>query len=103
MSHVCCLVVLLAPPARGDDIFTAKVIGVTDGDTITVLRDKTPVKVRLEGIDCPEKKQAFGQRALESKRELRTENEGAFRVWMEARGASRSEERCQQGRVNHVL
>jgi hypothetical protein len=30
--------------------FTARVIGVSDGDTITVLRDRPPVKVRLFGI-----------------------------------------------------
>jgi hypothetical protein len=30
---------------------------------MTVLRNKTPVKIRLHGIDCPEKRQAFGQRA----------------------------------------
>jgi len=33
-----------------------KVVGVSDGDTITVLNEKTPIKVRLCGIDCPEKK-----------------------------------------------
>jgi micrococcal nuclease len=40
-----------------------KVVGVTDGDTITVLQEKNPIKVRLYGIDCPEKRQAFGTRA----------------------------------------
>jgi endonuclease YncB( thermonuclease family) len=39
------------------------VVGVADGDTITVLRDKHPEKIRLYGIDCPEKRQAFGKRA----------------------------------------
>ena len=40
------------------------VVGVTDGDTITVLRDShQQIKVRLWGIDCPEKKQYFGTRA----------------------------------------
>ena len=43
--------------------FTAKAIGVSDGDTITVLYQGYPQKIRLEGIDCPEKAQAFGQRA----------------------------------------
>lgn len=43
--------------------FTGKVIGVSDGDTITVLHQGHPEKIRLEGIDCPEKAQAFGQRA----------------------------------------
>ena len=45
--------------------WTGKVIGISDGDTITVLEPikKTPVKIRLYGIDTPEKKQAFGTRA----------------------------------------
>lgn len=38
------------------------VIGVTDGDTITILdSEKQPHKIRLAGIDAPEKKQAFGK------------------------------------------
>lgn len=40
--------------------FTGKVVGVADGDTITVLRDNEQVKIRLAGIDAPEKAQAFG-------------------------------------------
>ena len=43
--------------------FTGKVVGVSDGDTITVLRNRTPIKVRLHGIDCPEIGQDFGSRA----------------------------------------
>jgi len=43
--------------------FRAKVIGVLDGDTIEVLRDKSPVHIRLYGIDCPEHDQDFGTRA----------------------------------------
>lgn len=43
--------------------WSGKVIGVTDGDTIKVLRDGKQVKIRLYGIDCPEKRQAFGQKA----------------------------------------
>jgi endonuclease YncB( thermonuclease family) len=47
--------------------FTGKVIGVADGDTITVLSvdgdTKTPVKIRLAGIDTPEKAQDYGAKA----------------------------------------
>jgi micrococcal nuclease len=44
--------------------FHGKVVGVSDGDTITVLTpDKTQHKIRLFGIDCPEKHQDFGQKA----------------------------------------
>jgi micrococcal nuclease len=42
---------------------TGKVVGVADGDTITVLQDRTQYKIRLYGIDCPESGQDFGNRA----------------------------------------
>lgn len=41
--------------------YQAKVISVSDGDTIKVLvGGNEVVKIRLHGIDAPEKKQAFG-------------------------------------------
>lgn len=41
-----------------------RVVKIADGDTITVLAPgNRQVKVRLYGVDCPESKQAFGQRA----------------------------------------
>ena len=39
------------------------VVGVTDGDTITVLHEGKGEKIRLYGIDTPEKDQAFGKKA----------------------------------------
>lgn len=39
------------------------VVGVNDGDTITILAQSRTVRMRLFGIDCPEKGQAFGQTA----------------------------------------
>ncbi len=44
-------------------LITGKVIRVSDGDTITLLVDKTKVKVRLAGIDAPETGQDFGQKS----------------------------------------
>ena len=41
--------------------FSAKVIGVSDGDTITVLVSNRQVKIRIEGIDCPEPGQPFSR------------------------------------------
>ena len=38
-----------------------KVVGVTDGDTIKVLKDGKQVKIRLASIDCPEKGQPYSQ------------------------------------------
>ena len=40
--------------------FTGKCVGVTDGDTITVLVGLEQMKIRLEGIDTPERGQDFG-------------------------------------------
>ena len=43
------------------------VVGISDGDTITVLRNgREQIKVRLYGIDCPEKRQAWGSRATQA-------------------------------------
>ena len=36
---------------------TGKVVGIEDGDTLTLLVDKTQIRVRLEGIDTPERAQ----------------------------------------------
>ncbi len=54
---------LLSDAAGATPAFRAKVIGVADGDTITVLHDRRSQKVRLQGIDSPEKGQPFGERA----------------------------------------
>jgi len=45
--------------------FKAKVIRIMDGDTMEVLCQKTPIKIRLAHIDCPEKRgsQPFGNNA----------------------------------------
>ena len=40
-----------------------KVVSIHDGDTITILQDKQQIKVRLFGIDAPEKKQDYGQKS----------------------------------------
>lgn len=45
---------------------SGKVVGVSDGDTIIVLdANNTQYKIRLSGIDAPEKVQAFGQKSKE--------------------------------------
>lgn len=49
------------------DTLNGRVVGVADGDTITVLdADRQQHKIRLQGIDAPEKAQPFGQRSKES-------------------------------------
>ena len=59
---VSCLL-LLAGLACAETI-SGKVVGVMDGDTIEVLdATKTPHRIRLAGIDAPEKAQPFGARS----------------------------------------
>ncbi len=71
------LLLALSPLAGEAQKFAGKVVKVSDGDTVTVLRDdgetrsakadprSREVKIRLAGIDCPEKEQPFGERAKE--------------------------------------
>lgn len=47
-----------------------KVIRVLDGDTIEILQDKQPVRIRLANIDAPEKKQPFGRWSAEQLKTL---------------------------------
>lgn len=42
-------------------VIEGRVVGVHDGDTITVLQAKKTYKIRLASIDAPELSQAYGQ------------------------------------------
>jgi endonuclease YncB( thermonuclease family) len=53
------LIILCLPIAAQQMTITGKVVGVSDGDTSTVLDgSKQDHKVRLQGIDAPESAQA---------------------------------------------
>lgn len=64
------LFLLLSITPAVADTWSGKVIGVSDGDTITVLKNKTPVKIRLYGIDTPESGQAYGNKATKYMKKL---------------------------------
>ena len=51
---------LWAPTAAA---WCGKVVGVIDGDGITVRHEGRGEQIRLWGIDCPEKSQDFGTKA----------------------------------------
>jgi endonuclease YncB( thermonuclease family) len=64
LAAVAAFVMATLAPAQG---FSAKVVGVADGDTVTVLTAaKTQVKIRLAGVDAPESGQAFGNRSKQT-------------------------------------
>jgi len=64
------LVLLLSANAYAETIF-GRVVSIADGDTVTVLdATNTQWKVRLMGIDAPEKKMPFGQSSKENLSDL---------------------------------
>jgi micrococcal nuclease len=61
---------LVCAVSFGADL-SGEVVGVHDGDTITVLtKDKRSIKVRLYGIDAPESNQPYGYKAKQRLSEL---------------------------------
>jgi len=76
---------LLSPREGACESFSGGVVGVTDGDTLSVMKDRTAVKIRLHGIDCPEKGQLFTNRAKQFTSSLAFEKD----VRVEAKGQDR--------------
>ena len=65
-----CLFLFLLIPSLAVGDFSGPVVSVLDGDTIEVLHNNRPEHIRLSGIDCPEKGQAYGTRAKQAASEL---------------------------------
>jgi endonuclease YncB( thermonuclease family) len=58
---------LLATVPASAAPWSGTVVGVADGDTLTLLgADRASHRIRLDGIDAPERTQPFGQRARQS-------------------------------------
>jgi endonuclease YncB( thermonuclease family) len=67
------VLLLLLPscsPADPPAVFTATLGKVMDGDSFYVKADGRKVEVRLQGVDCPEKGQPFGDEARQFTREF---------------------------------
>lgn len=65
------LVLALGSLVACAETIAGRVVGVSDGDTLTVLNSSNQqFKIRLSGIDAPEKRQPFGSRAKDSLREM---------------------------------
>jgi len=52
-------------PVATANAWQGEVVKVLDGDTVQVKKGRDVVSVRLYGVDCPEKRQSFGQQATE--------------------------------------
>ena len=61
----CAGILLLLCASLATAVFTGPVVSVLDGDTIEVSRNHHNVRIRLNGIDTPEKGQAYGHQATE--------------------------------------
>ncbi len=60
------LIAFIAPTCQGETM-ESRVVRIVDGDTIVVLdADKNQHRVRLAGIDTPERGQPFGNRAKQN-------------------------------------
>ena len=61
---ILCIILSFSITQIQSEEITGKAVSIADGDTITILtKEKQQVKIRFNGIDCPEKSQAFGQKA----------------------------------------
>lgn len=73
------LLVMAVHPALAVDL-PARVVGVSDGDTLTALATgNRQVKVRLHGVDAPETGQDFGSRAKQAASDLAFGSQVTFR------------------------
>jgi endonuclease YncB( thermonuclease family) len=70
MRALLLLAVLCVTPCKVLADFVGRVVKVSDGDTVTVLVENKQIRVRLDAIDAPELKQAFGSRSQQSLAEM---------------------------------
>jgi endonuclease YncB( thermonuclease family) len=80
------VLVLLSACAHAETL-TGHVIGISSGDTLTVLADRQRTRVRIAGIDAPDMRQTFGQSSRRSLSRLVFQKD----VRLECRSAGGSE------------
>lgn len=69
MKKFACFALLVAQ-ATAQPLLPAHVLKVSDGDTIRVQTSEGVRRIRLDSIDAPEKKQAFGNRSRQALQQL---------------------------------
>jgi endonuclease YncB( thermonuclease family) len=67
MKIIIAFILTLSSLSSYADNLQGKVISVTDGDTVKILTSDNEIyKIRLSGIDAPEKRQAFGNKSKQA-------------------------------------
>ena len=80
LSRLATCFLLLAGQASAQDIH-GRVVGIADGDTLTIRVEGQPqMRVRLSAIDAPEKAHAFGQRAKQAQSDVCFGEDAALEV-----------------------
>lgn len=71
MRKFIAILALLSPLFCWADSLSGRIVGVSDGDTVTLLTEqKQQVKIRMNQIDAPEKSQAFGMKSKQALSDL---------------------------------
>jgi endonuclease YncB( thermonuclease family) len=110
VAVICLVLSFLA--LSGLPTWQGEVVGVSDGDTISVMHHGKGEKVRLYGIDCPEKSQAFGKRAKQFTSDMvfgktvevkpvTTDRYGRTIAWVYVNGSSLNEDLLTAGLAWH--
>ena len=66
MKTLALFCLLSLPALAADTAIVGNVVGVHDGDTLTLRTENETLKVRLSGIDTPELGQPFGNNAKQA-------------------------------------
>ena len=72
------LAALLIPTIVCAADYIGRVVGVIDGDTIDVLTGRHVERIRLDGIDCPEKSRAYRTQAKQAAQNWSTGRKSRF-------------------------
>lgn len=82
------VVLSTTPTAAGS--FSGIVVSIQDGDTLDVQHHEKSERIRLNGIDTPEKGQDYGRRAKQFTEELVGDKEVSIRLMVRINTAARS-------------
>lgn len=67
IRNIVCIALFFAPLLCFGETLSGQVVGVVDGDTVDILTvAREQVRIRLAGIDAPEKAQPYGMQAKQT-------------------------------------